>query len=76
MLSSYVGEYEFANGPSEIKLSGGHLVVGGIVLFAESETKFFDKTWGIQLEFTKNDKGGVASVTWRQDGKEESGKKR
>lgn len=76
VLSSYMGAYEFANGAREIELDGGHLVIDGIVFYAESETKFFDKTWAIQLEFTKNDKGGVASVTWRQDGKEELGNKK
>lgn len=80
-LASYAGTYQFDDGPTDVKLEAGHLVAefssgGRIVFFAESETKFFDKTWGIELSFSKSDKKEVASVTWRQDGKDDVGKKR
>lgn len=79
-LASYAGTYQFDDGPTEIRFEANHLVAefssgGRIVFFAESETKFFDKTWGIELNFSKNDKK-ESSVTWRQDGKDDIGKKK
>ena len=81
VLASYAGTYQFADSTVDMKVEGSHLVGNfddgsRIVFFAESETKFFDKTWGIEMEFSKNDKGEVASVTQRQDGNEELGKRK
>jgi CubicO group peptidase (beta-lactamase class C family) len=78
--ASYSGTYQLPDFSIDVKVEGGHLIVfvtgTSVVFFPESETKFFDKTWGIELEFSKNDKGEVASVTWHQDGKDDVGKKK
>jgi len=81
VLASFAGTYQFDDSTVDMKVEGSHLVGNfddgsRIVFFAESETKFFDKTWGIEMEFSKNDKGEVASVTQRQDGNEELGKRK
>jgi phosphoserine phosphatase len=76
-MSSFGGTYVFDDGPTDFKIEAGHLVAvlsgGRIVFFAESATKFFDKTWGIELEFSRNAQGDVASIIWRQDGKDDKG---
>jgi CubicO group peptidase (beta-lactamase class C family) len=79
VLASYAGTYVLDDGPTDIKIENGRLVAvsgsgPGIVFFPASKTSFFDKTWGIKLEFSRNDKGNVI-VVWHQDGNDDVGKK-
>ena len=79
VLASYVGTYEFSRYTVDLKVEGSHLVAdfddgARIVFFAESETKFFDKTWGIELEFSKHENNFY--VTRHQEGRNETGKKK
>lgn len=81
VLASYAGTYQFTNYTVDMKVEGSHLIAdfddgARIVFFAESETKFFDKTWGIELQFSKDENSKVAYVTRHQDGKETTGKKK
>jgi len=80
VLDSYAGTYQFPNYTVTMKPEGNHLVAdfddgARIIFFAESATKFFDKTWGIELEFSKDENGKSIYVTRRQEEKNETGKK-
>ena len=81
VLDSYAGTYQFPNYTVAMKPEGKHLVAdfddgARIVFFPESPTKFFDKTWGIELEFSKDENGKNIYVTRRQDDKNETGRKK
>ena len=72
VLSAYVGAYELRPGfDMVVTLEGGQLVtqVGGqpkLPIFAESETKFFPKAIDAQIEFFKDEKGGVTHLVLHQ----------
>lgn len=75
ILKSYAGKYNFAiDNSRRIRVDGSHIYADGIgEIFAESPTRFFSKTSGVTLEFTKNSKGVVTGLsvtsTGRYDGK-------
>jgi hypothetical protein len=78
--NNIAGTYQFPNYTVTMKPEGNHLVAhfddgARIVFFAESATKFFDKTWAIELEFSKDENGKSIYVTRRQEEKNETGKK-
>ena len=80
VLARYVGAYEFAEDSHLVlTLEGSHLIAhygATFPIFAESETRFFSKGWDLQLEFSKNDKGELTSVTKHFNGQEEKGIKK
>jgi CubicO group peptidase (beta-lactamase class C family) len=81
ILASYAGTYQFTDYTVEMKVEGTQLIAvfddgPSIVFFTESETKFFDKTWGIELEFSKDENGKVVYVTRHQEGRNEKGTKK
>jgi CubicO group peptidase (beta-lactamase class C family) len=81
VLSRYVGTYQFPDYSVVVVIEGHNLVFhfddGGMVLvFAESENRFFSKVWDMQLEFSKNEKGEFAFVTRHQDGNDTQGTKK
>jgi Domain of unknown function (DUF3471) len=81
ILASCTGTYQFTDYTLEMKVEGNHLIAvfddgARIVFFAQSETKFFDKTWGIELEFSKEQNGKVGYVTRHQEGGNEKGTKK
>ncbi len=79
LLDACVGHYEFAPNavfPTGAKLKiwregdqlvgqvwGENTLKGAFDIYPESETNFFDKVYGAQLTFIKNDKGEVREVT-------------
>jgi CubicO group peptidase (beta-lactamase class C family) len=76
ILEQYVGTYQVApkinmmitvdNGQMSGQVSGQ----GKLPLFAESETKFFYKAVDAQIDFSKDDKGAVTSLTLHQNGRD------
>ena len=82
VLKQYVGTYQLAPTFSiVITLEGNRLMSQAtnqpaLPLFPESETSFFLKAVDAQIEFTKNDKGEVTSLTLRQGGNEMKASKR
>src|SRR5437764_6860860 len=82
VLRQYVGTYQLAPTFSiVITLEGNRLMSQAtnqpaLPLFPESETSFFLKAVDAQIEFTKNDKGEVTSLTLRQGGNEMKALKR
>ena len=76
VLRQYVGTYQLAPTFSiVITLEGNRLMSQAtnqpaVPLFPESETSFFLKAVDAQIEFAKNDKGEVTSLTLRQGGNE------
>jgi CubicO group peptidase (beta-lactamase class C family) len=81
IYDSYVGQYEIT--PSLIitvtkegdRLFGQPTGQPLFEMFPESETKFFLKVIDAQITFAKNDKGEVASLTLRHNGRDRTGKK-
>ena len=47
---------------------GRNIIKGAMDISPESETNFFDRFYGVQLNFVKNDKGEVTAVTYHQPG--------
>ena len=82
VLRQYVGTYQLAPTFSiVITLEGNRLMSQAtnqpaLALFPESETSFFLKAVDAQIEFAKNDKGEVTSLTLRQGGNEMKALKR
>ncbi|HXL06994.1 MAG TPA: serine hydrolase, partial [Gemmatimonadales bacterium] len=82
VLRQYVGTYQLAPTFSiVITLEGNRLMSQAtnqpaLPLFPESETSFFLKAVDAQIEFAKNDKGEVSSLTLRQGGNEMKALKR
>ncbi len=82
VLARYVGTYELAPGFSiVITLDGDRLSAQAtnqpeFPLFAASETEFFLKAVDAQIEFSKNDKGEVTSLTLHQGGGDRKGAKK
>jgi CubicO group peptidase (beta-lactamase class C family) len=82
ILKQYVGTYKLAPTFSiVITLEGNQLMSQGtnqppLPLFAESETSFFLKAVDAKIEFAKNDRGEVTSLTLRQGGNETKALKR
>ncbi len=72
ILAQYTGTYELRPGfDLVITLEGGQLMSqatgqGKFPIFAESETKFFPKVLDAEIEFFKDDKGAVTSLTLHQ----------
>ena len=80
-LARYAGTYQFANYSVEVVPDGHHLAFhfddGGTVLeFPESDARFFDKTWDMQFEFSKNEKGEFVYVTEHFNGQDEKGRRK
>ena len=80
VLTRYAGTYQFAHYTVDLKPEAGRLIAdfddgARIVFFAESETRFFDKMWGIELEFSNGENGGLY-LTRYQEGRNETGKKK
>jgi CubicO group peptidase (beta-lactamase class C family) len=78
LLARYAGTYQFADYSIVAVPEGHHLAIrfddgGTVLVFPESETKFFDKTWDMHFEFARNEKGEFALVTEHFDGKDEKG---
>ena len=81
VLEQYVGVYQLA--PSfnlNITLENGQLMAqasgqGKAPLFASSETRFFYKVVDAQIDFAKNDKGKVTSLTLHQGGRDMPGQR-
>ena len=83
-LDAFVGHYVFPHGAddaTEIKMTiwregsqllaqvwGHNVFKGAIDIYPESETTFFDKIFGLDLTFTRNEKGNVAAAVRHQDG--------
>src|SRR5947209_6522551 len=82
VLRQYVGTYQLTPTFSiVITLEGNRLMSqatnqSALPLFPESETSFFLKAVDAQIEFAKNDKGEVTSLTLRQGGNEMKASKR
>jgi len=82
VLRQYVGTYQLAPTFSiVITLEGNRLMSQAtnqpaLPLFPESETSFFLKAVDAQIEFAKNEKGEVTSLTLRQGGNEMKALKR
>src|SRR6266550_4562204 len=82
VLRQYVGTYQLSPTFSiAITLEGNRLMSQAtnqpaLPLFPESETSFFLKAVDAQIEFAKNDKGEVTSLTLRQGGNEMKALKR
>ncbi len=82
VLRQYVGAYQLTPTFSiVITLEGNRLMSQAtnqpaLPLFPESETSFFLKAVDAQIEFAKNDKGEVTSLTLRQGGNEMKALKR
>jgi CubicO group peptidase (beta-lactamase class C family) len=81
VFDRYVGEYELAPG-FIIKVWREEKVFKAqatgqpfFEIFAESENRFFLKVVDAQIEFKKDDSGGIASMTLFQGGREMPGKK-
>ena len=72
LLSQYAGEYQLRPGLNlTITFEGNRLWAqatgqGRFELSAESETKFFSKNIDIQIEFAKDDKRAVTTLTLHQ----------
>ena len=78
LLARYAGTYQFADYSIVAVPEGRHLAIrfddgGTVLVFPESETKFFDKTWDMHLEFSRNEKGEFAFVMEHFNGKDEKG---
>jgi CubicO group peptidase (beta-lactamase class C family) len=76
ILKSYAGKYNFGIDDSRrIRADGSHIYAEGIgEIFPESPTRFFSKTSGATIEFTKNSKGALTGSIWNRWGRHE-GKK-
>ena len=76
ILAQYVGTYKLTPQLDlMITLEGNQLFTQAsgqtkFPLFAESETKFFMKIYGVETEFIKDDKGVVTHLIHRQSGNE------
>src|SRR5258708_1599171 len=84
LLDADVGHYEFAPTdvyPIGMKFKiwregnqlvgkgwGQNVLRGPLDFYPKSETDFFDKVYGLQLTFIKNDKGEVTAAIHRQPG--------
>jgi CubicO group peptidase (beta-lactamase class C family) len=81
ILKQYVGTYDLAPGFSiVVTLEGSQLMTQAtgqrkIPIYPESETKFFLKAVDAQIEFSKNEKGEVTSMTLYQNGQTLKGAK-
>jgi CubicO group peptidase (beta-lactamase class C family) len=81
VLARYAGTYQFSDYTLEMVPERNHLLVkyqhgGTLVVFPESETKFFSKPWPVEFEFSKNDRGEFSVLTQRRSGKLENGVKK
>ena len=81
ILKQYVATYDMGPGFSiVVTLEGSQLMTQAtgqrkIPIYPESETKFFLKAVDAQIEFSKNEKGEVASMTLYQNGQTLKGAK-
>jgi CubicO group peptidase (beta-lactamase class C family) len=79
ILEQYVGTYQLA--PTfnlMVTVDGGQLMVQGsgqskVPAFASSETQFFAKVVNAQIDFNKDAKGAVTSLTLHQNGNDING---
>lgn len=81
ILKKYVGTYELSPGFNiEVTLDNGELSIQATgqpkaAIYAESETKFYLKVVPAQIEFFKDDKGGIEKLILYQNGATIPGKK-
>ena len=81
ILKHYVGTYDMAPGFNiAVTLEGSQLMTQAtgqrkIPIYPEAETKFFLKAVDAQIEFSKNEKGEVTSMTLYQNGQTVKGAK-
>jgi CubicO group peptidase (beta-lactamase class C family) len=74
VLQTYTGQYELQPGfiitifREGNRLFGQATGQGRIEIFPEAQNKFFSKMPSIEVEFVKNDKGGVAKLVLYQNG--------
>ncbi len=79
ILQSYVGKYEITPGfQIEVSLENEQLSIQATnqpkaEIFAESEVKFYLKIVEAQIEFTKNEQGGIEKLILYQNGQALSG---
>jgi CubicO group peptidase (beta-lactamase class C family) len=75
-LKSYAGKYNFGiDNSKRIRAEGSHVYAEDIgEIFPESPTRFFSKTSGATIEFTKNSKGAVTASFWTRYGRHEAKK--
>ena len=81
VLARYAGTYQFPRFTLQMEPERNHLLVkydngGTLVVFPESETRFFSKPWPIEFEFSTNDKGEFSVLTQRRFGKLQNGVKK
>lgn len=76
ILKSYTGKYIFALDVSKrIRLDGKRLYADDVgEIFPETPTRFFSKTSGVKIEFTRNAKGTVTTSFWTWIGRLEAKK--
>lgn len=76
ILKSYAGKYNFTIDESRsVRVEGSHIYADDIgEIFPESSTKFFSKTSGATIEFTKNSNGTVTGLFSTQVGRYEAKK--
>ena len=76
LLEQFAGSYAVRPDTSlDITVQGNHLVakLGSqqtLILFPESRTVFFDKTWGSTTEFVRDSTGRVTHIVIRENGSE------
>ena len=81
LLETYVGEYELGDDLSLfVTLEDGVLFVQPtgqekLPVFAESETKFFQRAVKAQVSFTRDDSGAVTGLILHQGGRDHPGRK-
>lgn len=75
-LKSYAGKYNFGiDNSRSVRVEGSHVYADDIgEIFPESPTRFFSKTSGETVEFTKNSKGVVTGSLWNRWGRHEAKK--
>ena len=66
-LQGCVGTYSFLNAPANVGEKGGHLVLrlngdADIILFAESESRFFVRTTGTEVQFERDAAGKAVAM--------------
>jgi CubicO group peptidase (beta-lactamase class C family) len=66
ILKSYAGKYSFGiDNSRRVRVEGSRVYADDIgEIFPESPTRFFSKTSGATIEFTKNSKGVVTGSFW------------
>jgi pimeloyl-ACP methyl ester carboxylesterase len=72
-LHGCAGTYSFLNAPARVEEKGGHLVLqlngdADIILFAESESRFFIRTTGTEVQFERDAAGETVAMVIKNAG--------